>query len=714
MAALWTHWDLEQTTDQILTLWIDVQRQSQNIFSTEVISELDSVLDELVSRQGVKTIFIRSRKANSFFAGADITEFAKIETIEQARDVSRRGQDIFARLEAIEPTTIAVIQGACLGGGLEMALACDHRIAVIDSSTRIGLPETGLGILPGWGGTQRLPKQVDLLQAIGMILQAKKFSAEKAAKVGLVDRAVKPEELEALLKELRNSTIDLNPQKSSTWIGWFLNETSFGRKLIFNATEKRIARQNLHYPALGKSLEAIRQSFKEDASGFEFEQQAIGDLLFTPTCQSLVSLFLNKERARSLDTWDVPTSIQEEEIKSLAVLGGGTMGAGIAQAGIKKGMQVVLKEVNEEALDAARSRIHSIYEALLDRKSLTEAEANEQQAHLTFTTSLEGIADVDAVVEAVPESLGLKQKIFNELAGTCNQDTIFATNTSALSVDEIFAGVEPKSRVGGLHFFNPVHRMDLIEVISGSYSSPETVGRLLKLAKQLGKTPILTKDSPGFVVNRILMPYLDEAIKIAIEFTAQNRDPALIDREMKSFGMPMGPLELIDQVGVDVAAHVAGSMTIVFGEKSDTATVLERMVDAKRLGRKSDAGFYNYVKGKKTNAIGLQPLVSGIDVDLVESPMTELDEVLTPIQQRLVLAMVNEAGRCLDEGVVAEAWMIDLAMVLGTGFAPFRGGPLRFARQLNHNNLIDTLEKLTAVYGERFQPAESIRQLGQQ
>ncbi|WP_339750059.1 3-hydroxyacyl-CoA dehydrogenase NAD-binding domain-containing protein [uncultured Rubinisphaera sp.] len=711
MAALWTHWDLEQTTDQILTLWIDVQGESQNMFSTEVMSELDAVIKELESRQGVKTVFIRSRKSNSFFAGADIHEFVKIETIEQAREVSRRGQDVFARLEALDATTIAVIQGACLGGGLEMALACDHRIAIIDSATRIGLPETGLGILPGWGGTQRLPRHVDLLQAIGMILQAKKLSAEKAVKVGLVDRAVKPGELETLLKDLGQSSDDLKPHKSSTWLGWFLNQTSFGRNLIFNATEKRIARQKVQYPALGKSLEAIRLSFKEDASGFEFEQQAIGDLLFTPACQSLVSLFLNKERARSLDTWNVPTSIQEEKIQSMAVLGGGTMGAGIAQAGIKKGMQVVLKEVNDEALDAARSRIHSIYETLLDRKSLSEAEANEQQAQLTYTTSQEEISDVDVIIEAVPESLDLKQKIFNELAGTCDRETIFATNTSALSVDEIFAGVEPKSRVGGLHFFNPVHRMDLIEVISGAYSSPETVGRLLQLAKQLGKTPIVTKDSPGFVVNRILMPYLDEAIKIAIEMTAQNREPSVIDREMKSFGMPMGPLELIDQVGVDVAAHVAGSMTIVFGEKSDSATVLKRMVDAKRLGRKSDAGFYNYVKGKKTNAIGLQPLVSEIDVDLVEPPTTELDEVLTPIQQRLVLAMVNEAGRCLDEGVVAEGWMIDLAMVLGTGFAPFRGGPLKFAKQLNHNNLIETLEKLAEVYGERFQPSDSIRQL---
>lgn len=709
----WQHWQIEETAADLVTVWIDVQNKSQNIFSAEVLTELEQVLSELESRQQLSTILFRSRKSNSFFAGANVSEFQSVETTEEARMISQRGQDLFARVAALQPTTIAVIQGACLGGGLEFALACDFRIAVIDSSTRLGLPETQLGILPGWGGTQRLPKVVGLMQALALILRAKKLTAEKAEKQGLVDRAVTSAGLETLLTEAKTWDAADRPKRQRTWIGWFLEETSFGRSLVINATKKRIGRDIQHYPALEKATEAIALSFQNGQVGYDYEQAAIATLMFTPTCQSLVSIFLNRERARDMSTWNVPEAIQHQKIESLGVLGGGTMGAGIAQAGIKKGLRVVLKEINDEAIDAARQRIDKTYQTLLSRKSITAGEAEQEKALLTYTTSTDPMQELDVIVEAVPESLELKQKLFTELASSCTEATVLATNTSSLSVDEIFASVEAKYRTGGLHFFNPVHRMDLVEVIAASDSSEETVGKLLLLAKQLGKTPIVSRDSPGFVVNRVLMPYLDEAVMLAIERSAQQSDLTEIDRCMKRFGMPMGPLELIDQVGVDVAAHVAGTMSIVFGKDSVTGRVLQRMVDAKRLGKKAGLGFYRYEDGKKKDLEPLTPLLSDIEVDLLEPPTTALNEELSAMQQRLVLAMVNEAGRCLDENIVAEAWMIDLAMVLGTGFAPFRGGPLRYARQFSSHDLVSTLEAMARVYGPRFEPAEAIQHLDQ-
>jgi len=686
------HWSIEASVTEdgrkVLTLWVDVQDKSQNMFSSEVMGELDESLAEIEAADA-DFVFLRSRKPNSFFAGADIHEFLQIDTDEAAREIARRGQSVFQKLADLKATTVAVIQGVCLGGGMELALACDHRIAVIDSTTRMGLPETELGILPGWGGTQRLPRTVGLLQSIQMILQARKQTAEKALKLGLVDRAVKADQVEQTVQEVAKNPESLLQERPRSWKGWFLDETSLGRSLVFKGTEKRIARQKKHYPALGKALEAIRLSFEPGDAGYQYAQEASAELLFSETCQSLVSLIVNRERARSIKTWDVPDELSNVKVSSIGILGGGTMGAGIAHAGIKKGIDVVLKEVNEEALDAARGRVSKTYETLLSRRSLTPTEAEAEQARLTYTTGMDELKSTEVVIEAVPESLDLKQKIFQQLNEDCPETTVFATNTSALSVDDIFKEVEPKSRVGGLHFFNPVHRMDLVEVVRGESTSAETIAKLVQVSRQLGKTPVVTKDSPGFIVNRILMPYLDEAVKVALEMTARNIEFDDIDLEMKKFGMPMGPLELLDQVGIDVAAHVATSMTVVFGENSDTAKVLDRMVDGNRLGRKTEAGFYNYVKGKKASAVSIRPFVSGIDVDLPDIPNTKLDDQITPLQQRLALAMVNEAGRCLDEQVVPESWMIDLAMVLGTGFAPFRGGPLRFAKSMDHSDLID-------------------------
>jgi len=702
----WKNWKLEVDQSRA-TLWIDVPGQSQNVFSDSVLTELADVLTALEAEESLTSVFIRSRKPNSFFAGADIREFTTIETREQAMAVAQRGQDLFQRLADLRPATVAVIQGACLGGGLELALACDYRIGVDDPATRMGLPETELGILPGWGGTQRLPPLVGMMQAIGMILQAKKLPARSARKSGLVDVVCSPAEVETTIEKMAgelasNGTLG-PPEIKRTWLGWFLNETSWGRSMIVGGTERKIARQTKHYPALGKALQAIRLSRIDRAKGFEFERQAIADLLFTSTCQNLVRLFLLREKARSIPTW---TNVENvPETKTVAVLGGGTMGAGIAQLAAKSGYQVVLKEIDESASNAAEQRIEDAHQALVSRGRLTSKQAAAQKAAIRFTIEWEALSEADVVVEAVPETISLKQKVFQETAQHCRDTTVLASNTSALSVSEIATAVSAPARIAGLHFFNPVHRMDLVEVVRAEQSSEQTIAQLLQLSRRLGKTPVVVKDSPGFVVNRILMPYLDEAVKLAVERTARGQELSVIDLEMKRFGMPMGPLELLDQVGLDVAAHVAGSMSIVFGEESLTATVLQRFLDEGRFGRKSGNGFYAYSGGQRGKLQDFKPLLSGLDIDLPEEPSTPLNGDYSLIQQRLVFSMVNEAGRCVEEQVVAEDWAIDLAMVLGTGFAPFRGGPLAFARQFEDGTVHSVLTSLENAYGPRFTPA---------
>lgn len=713
--ADWKHWQIKPLDAGISTVWVDVQGQTQNTFSAPVLAELSEVVDQLEQSTTDKVILFRSRKPKSFFAGADVKEFPNIKTEEQAREVSLHGQQIFQRIESLSAKTVAVIQGACLGGGLEFALACDYRVATDDSATRLGLPEAQLGILPAWGGTQRLPRVVGLLQAIGMILQAQRLTAEKAIRNGLVDKVYSAENLEV---ELGLLTVELlskgkidRPKVKRGWMRWFIDEAKMGRSMAIGATEKRIASQVKTYPALGKALQAIRLSFLDSEKGYECERDSLAELILSATCQNLVSIVLNQERARNAETWSVPESIRNESIKKIAVLGGGTMGAGIAQISAKRGLEVVLKEINDECLDAARDRIQKSHDKLLARKRMSQADSTQQMNAIEFTTDWDPVSCVDVVIEAVPETMDLKKTVFEELSRKCAEPIVLASNTSALSVTEISSVVESPGRMGGLHFFNPVHSMDLIEVVQGGNSSEETVGKLVMLSRQLGKTPVVVKDSPGFVVNRVLMPYLDEAVLAAVELTARGQDVSVIDEEMKRFGMPMGPLELYDQIGIDVAAHVAGSMSVVFGEDSMTSTILQRMVDQGRLGRKSQSGFYEYEKGKRTGLTDLKPFLTDIDLDLAEVPETPLAEAMTPIQQRLVLAMVNEAGRCLDEKVVQESWMIDLAMVLGTGFAPFRGGPLRFAKQFSAEDLQETLQLLSGVYGQRYNPSPSLSTL---
>ena len=668
------------------------------------------MFDELEESKFAKIVVIESGKESGFLAGADVHAIVEIESSEQAMRLIEQGQLLFQRIHWLKIPTIAVIHGPCLGGGLELALACDHRIARDNSSTKIGLPEIKLGLIPGWGGTQRLPKLIGLTNALGMILQGKDVGVRDALNMGLIDQAIAPEdweeEVDIFIHRVLSKGYITPPNKRRSLAKRLLEGTGFGRKLVFASTQKQIASKAQQYPALQSAVKAIAFAYRRGVDGFACERQEFVKLLSTMTCRNLLSLFFARESARSLKTW-TPGQLHaahEAPIQKVAVVGGGQMGAGIAQLAAIRGFDVVVKEINAEACAAGRKRIDDSINKLAKRKGWAINERRSLIDGVTVTCDDAPLIDSDLIVEAIIERLDIKQELFKGLDSQVKPATILATNTSSLSVDAMAAATARPGNFGGLHFFNPVHRMELVEVVRGKYTSDETIARLVAFVRGLGKTPIVTSDSPGFLVNRVLFPYLGESVLMVRE----GFEIANVDKELRRFGMPMGPLELLDQVGIDVAHHVANSLSGVLKGVEPVAESLSQMVAAGRLGKKSGIGFYEYVKGKKGQP---QPVPRSATKPC---PMQDFpDDGLTSIQRRLIYPMLAESIHCLADHVVDQAWAIDLAMVLGTGFAPHRGGPLHVVDQIGAHRVLSNAKRLTAMCGPRFSPPERLIEMAE-
>jgi 3-hydroxyacyl-CoA dehydrogenase/enoyl-CoA hydratase/3-hydroxybutyryl-CoA epimerase len=698
------HFRLDDGGDGVTVVTLDVAGRSMNVFDEPVIRELAAVLDRLEAQPGLKAVVFRSGKPSGFLAGADVKKIASIGTPEEATEIIAAGQTLFNRIEALPVPTLAAIHGPCLGGGLEFALACRHRIARDDASTRLGLPETQLGLLPAWGGTQRLPQRVGLIPALGMILRGEKLTPGKAFKLGLVDRTAAPAAFEEAVRQAaaelaESGTLKPTRPPKLSFVARLVNHTRPGRWLALEGTKRRIARSARHYPALAEALEAIRRGVQHSREeGLRSEREAFARLLFTPTCRSLLGLFFQREKARSVGSWlgEDARGGDEKPIERVGVIGAGAMGAGIAQLAAYQGLSVVLKDVEQSALDAGMAKIGGLFNEAVQSRRLRPDEAAARGGAITPTLDWSAFADVDLAVEAVVEREDVKRQVFADLEANTRPDALLATNTSSLSVARMAGAVADPARVAGLHFFNPVHRMELVEVVRAPATSDRTIAALLRLVKKLGKTPVVVADSPGFLVNRILFPYLAEAVRM----NGEGVGAEAIDRTMRRFGMPMGPLELLDHVGIDVAAHVARSMTGVLAESAPTAERLAAMVGRGDTGKKSGRGFYHYKNGQRG-----KPVVP----DGAAASPTLLDPDV--IERRLVLALVNEAARCLEEHVAHEAWVVDLAMVLGTGFPPFRGGPLRLADERGIAQVLADLTALEQEHGERFAPCERLRRM---
>jgi len=693
--------DLRVDDHAIGWLTIDRPDSRMNVLSSGVMRRLDDLLGTIEAEATagrIRSVVIRSGKAGSFIAGADIAEIGSITDPADGTAKAAAGQHVFTRLAALPVPTVAAIDGICLGGGTELILACTYRIATDRKETRIGLPEVQLGIIPGFGGTTRLPRLVGLQSALEMILRGKPVDARKAERIGLIDERLHPAILDRRAGEVARELQQKRPHmrgKRKPLAKRFLEGTVPGRQLLFRQARKNVMKETRgHYPAPLAALELLEQTLSLSIEqSLAREAELIGKLIVTPVSKNLIHVFHLNEAAKK-SAPDVPA----RPIDRVAVLGAGVMGGGIAQLLAYRGVQVRLKDIKPEAVALGLRHASEQFDGLVKRRRLQKREAKQMMEHIAPTLDYSGFGVIDLVIEAVVEKMEVKKSVLAETERAVRPGTVLTTNTSSLSVTEMQSALARPQNFAGMHFFNPVHRMPLVEVIRGAESSDEAVATVFALARRLEKTPVIVRDGPGFLVNRILAPYLNEAgWLLADGLKIEDIDKALLD-----FGMPMGPLRLLDEVGLDVSRHAGTVMYEAFGERLKPAPPLTAPLNPKRLGRKSGLGFYTYEKGRHKAADPSIYTELGLRAPQRTLPAEQIVE-------RCVYVMINEAARILEDGIVARAGDVDLGMIMGTGFPPFRGGLLRYADKLGATTILSRLEDFERTFGTRFAPAPLLR-----
>jgi len=688
----------KKTNDDIGILLFDLPGQKVNKFSTDVMQELEKQLTEL-AKENLKALIIASGKENIFIAGADINEIKDITDAEKGYEVGRRGQQIFQQLADLPYPTIALIHGASMGGGTEMSLACTYRLASDADKTKIALPEVNLGILPGWGGTQRLPRLIGIQKALDVILTGRKLDAKRALRYGLVDKIVAAEwRLDRALTFAREIVLGkgenyLKKRRQNSLQSFMLEKTPFGRAIMFSQAEKMVMKKSGgHYPAPLKALEVIKKTHgMRLEKGLEIEARALGELIVTPISKNLVKIFFWTEEIKK-ENGTKNKELKPREVSHSGILGAGTMGGGIAQLFAAKGIDVRVKDINYEAVSQAYKQADKVLKGLVKKRRISKDEHRRVLHRISGTTDYSGFKKAGLVVEAIVEDLEIKKKVLAELEKHVSEDTVIATNTSSLRVDDMAAALKNKGRFVGMHFFNPVHRMPLVEVVRGKQSDDEAIAAVFNLCQRTGKTPIVVNDGPGFLVNRLLVPYMVEAISMLQEGHSVQK----LDGALRSFGMPMGPIELFDEVGIDVAHKVAKILQKFMGDRMADSDLLEKLVSDKRLGKKNEIGFYRYDDGKREYDKKIEEYIS-------VNQKTKLTD--QEIVRRMIYPMINEAARCLEEKIALRPRDVDIGMIFGTGFAPFRGGLLTYADSEGLGQVIDQLKVFEKSFGERFKPA---------
>ncbi len=690
----------------IVHLVMDDPARRVNVLDEAAIADLERVLGEIERMSDLRGLVVRSGKEGSFVAGADVQAIGALTDRAAVHALVTRAHAAFGRLAALPCPTVAAIDGVCLGGGTELALACDSRVASEEERTQIGLPETLLGIFPGFGGSSRLPRLIGLSAALDLILTGRALDARRAEKMGLIARAVpaawlidhahrRLAELERRPRAARRDTL-----RARGAMQWLMDGTPFGRAFVFNrARAMTQGRTGGHYPAPLAALSVIEHGLARSLDeSLALEANWVSDLVVGPVCKNLVRIFLLSERAKK-DAVSTDPSLKPAQVRGLALVGAGVMGGGIAELVSRGGIEVRVRDVRPESLTKALQTVRGLIEERGKRRRMPARERDAQMARILPTLELTGLKRADVAIEAVVEDLDVKRRVFAELEVRMRPDAVLATNTSSLSVSALADGLERPERFLGFHFFNPVHRMPLVEVVRGAKTGDAALVTAVALARRMGKTPVVVRDAPGFVVNRILMPYLREGMHLLEEGYAL----VAIDAAMRRFGMPMGPFEVLDEVGLDVAQKAAGVLSKAFPDRMTISPALEKLVAAGRLGKKSGRGFYRH-RGRKREA---DPALREL-LGLTRTRQAPSPEALA---ERMVLGMINEAARCLEEEVVADAGMLDLAMIFGAGFPPFRGGPLRHADTLGLAKVESRLNALRAERGERFKPAALLAKL---
>lgn len=682
--------------DHVGIITIDVPGEKMNTLKAEFAAEITAIITEARRDPQLAGLVLISGKTDNFIAGADISMIDRCQSAQEAEALAKQGQEVMAALDALPFPVVAAIHGACLGGGLELALACDARICSLDDKTRLGLPEVQLGLLPGSGGTQRLPRLIGVRQALPLILTGKSVRAKQARRLGIVDDAV-PRSilLETAIARVKKGKVSGRalPLRDR------LLQGPAGRQALFTlAARQTAAKTQGNYPAAQRIIDVVRTGLAQGSrAGHEAEARAFGELAMTPESVALRGIFfattaMKKERGGEAE----PASVRH-----VAVLGGGLMGGGIASVtAIHAGLPVRIKDISLEGVNHALKSSWELLSKKVRRRQITPAQRQQQMARITGGIDYQGFARRDVVIEAVFEDLALKQQMVREVEAHCQPHTLFASNTSSLPIAEIAAGAQRPENVIGLHYFSPVEKMPLVEVIPHLNTSTATLVTTVALARSQGKTPVVVADKPGFYVNRILTPYINEAMRCLLEGEPIDH----IDRALVKAGFPVGPLQLLDEVGIDVGSKISPILEQAYGERFAAPAAFDAVLKDGRKGRKNRKGFYRYDQPRWQRKKPDASLYALLKV----TPQARQSEA--EIAERCLMMMLNEAARCLDEQVIRCARDGDIGAVFGIGFPPFLGGPFHYIDRLGAAEVVNRLTRLTQRYGDRFTPCDALIQ----
>ena len=679
-----------------------------NILSSHVLELLSDILDEIKDRP-ITSLWIRSEKKDQFIAGANIEEIKEITTPYEATQKVSMGNHILNKLAELPYPTIAIINGPCLGGGCELALACDFRIAYESDAVKIGLPEVNLGIIPGFGGTQRLPKLIGLQRSLPLITAGKCLDAKKAYKTGLVDLVIaesfleeKSDEFLAMVMHSKKRLKITKRRKKESWVTVVLEQSYLGRWLIKKIALKQVMKKTKgHYPAPVAAVHVVVDGYtKSIKKGLLKETEVFSKLVLTDVSKQLIHLFFIQETVKKQTMNQAIKTVKP--VSHATVIGAGLMGAGIAWALSYRGVSTRLKDVSWEAVLKGMVSIKGIYKQLIKRRSIKKQQAHIRQLKtLSGTIDKSGIGQSDLIVEAIVEDMSIKKQVFRDIESSVSSTCVIASNTSSLSIKEMSKALKRPERFIGLHFFSPVNRMPLVEIIPSPTCSKETLSTAIQIVKRMKKTPIIVKECPGFLVNRILLPYLNEAIRCVQDGVSIKK----VDQIATSFGMPIGPLALCDEVGLDVGLKVAKVLEEGYGERMKIPELFHTVFNKYELkGKKGGSGFYVYTGKQKKENSAIYECVSSEKKGILDKD----------VESRLIMIMIKEAIMCLDEKIVATPEQLDLAMIMGIGFPPFRGGLLKYAQSYGLQNIVEECHQFSQRFGSRFEPCETLLRLSQQ
>ncbi len=707
--------------DEVAVITFDIEGEPVNTISPDISLEFEGLMTRAASDATAKAIVFLSGKRDAFIAGAKIDFLRTIQTAAEAMALSRQGQAGFDRLDALEKPVVAAIHGACLGGGLEWALACDYRIATDSPKTSLGLPEVQLGLIPGAGGTQRLPALIGAQAALDLILTGRTLKPKKALKLGVIDEVVAPSILRQVAlqraRELADGSLKIQRKRGlapaiaksksfpevlkgltnkEAWAEFALEDNPLGRKVLFDQARKTLLKKTRgKYPAPEKAIEVVRIGLEKGSkAGLEAEASAFGELMMSDVSKRLVEIFFATTALKRENGLADP-NVKPRVVKKVGVLGGGLMGAGIAYVSTAlQGVAVRIKDKDEEGTGRALAHVYSLYDERVKKRSLTSREAQKQLGLLTVSTDYSGFRNADVVIEAVFEDVMLKQQVLQDIEAICKPESIFASNTSSIPIGEIAKASKHPHTVIGMHYFSPVNKMPLLEVITHRGTADEVTATCVDVGKRQGKMVIVVNDGVGFYTTRILLPYLNEAAFLL----AEGADIAELDRALVDFGFPVGPITLLDEVGIDVGAKVGKVMQKAFGPRMGIPEITAELVSAGRWGRKAQKGFYLYEQGKKTE---VDTSVYALTPQGKERRRIDRYEMA----ERCALQMINEAVRCLGEGILRSPRDGDIGAIFGLGFPPFLGGPFRYADAQGLGKILERTEHYQERVGQRFVPA---------